>query len=378
MYCKTFIQKHFKRLLKLTIFAILATTFCYFYLISQIGEFMKRSTTFTSRYEPSEMIQVPDLFICMKPGFKQSVAKKFQYPLSELAPFYDQKVSLNNQTSLWKTYLSLSFEYKVDFVIAVQEYKNTNTELKIESVTPIATYYRGMCYLVSMESQIHFSAYWVMKVSMTNSLNVSDVPNMLDVFFTSKESWYGLITNDWPNKAELYLKPVQIDMQEPAILDIRISIKEIHFLKKDKYGTFEEGLTNLFLNSNCEKICFPGIFNFIEAIRTLPSCNYDEFYCLFNDMWSDKRKQLMECLKPGMALVYETSVSKSLKGDKSNGSVTFGIFGASPMKKIEEEVYVISIPAFIGSIGGSLGLFFGFSFLAIFVDCIDRLKIQNK
>ena len=176
---------------------------------------------------------------------------------------------------------------------------------------------------------------------------------MLDVFFTSKESWYGLITNDWPNKAELYLKPVQIDMQEPAILDIGISIKEIHFLKKDKYGTFEECLTNLFLNSNCEKICFPGIFNFIEAIRTLPSCNYDEFYCLFNDMWSDKRKQLMECLKPGMALVYETSVSKSLKGDKSNGSVTFGIFGASPMKKIEEEVYVISIPA-------------------------DRLKIQNK
>ena len=46
------------------------------------------------------------------------------------------------------------------------------------------------------------------------------------------------------------------------------------------------------------------------------------------------------------------------------------------MKKIQEEVYVISSTAFIGSIGGSLGLFFGFSFLACCSDLIDKLVLK--
>ena len=59
--------------------------------------------------------------------------------------------------------------------------------------------------------------------------------------------------------------------------------------------------------------------------------------------------------------------------NNSNGkTVTVGIFGATPMKKIEEEVYAITLPAFIGSIGGSLGLFFGFSIPTIIFAFIDR------
>ena len=46
------------------------------------------------------------------------------------------------------------------------------------------------------------------------------------------------------------------------------------------------------------------------------------------------------------------------------------------MKKIQEEVYVTSSTAFIGSIGGSLGLFFGFSFLACCSYLIDKLVLR--
>ena len=48
-------------------------------------------------------------------------------------------------------------------------------------------------------------------------------------------------------------------------------------------------------------------------------------------------------------------------------------------KRIREEVEVISPTDLIGSVGGSLGMFFGFSFAAFIQDLIDKLikRIQN-
>ena len=41
-------------------------------------------------------------------------------------------------------------------------------------------------------------------------------------------------------------------------------------------------------------------------------------------------------------------------------------------QEIEEEVDVITLPQLIGSLGGSLGLFFGFSILSYFILFIER------
>ena len=42
-------------------------------------------------------------------------------------------------------------------------------------------------------------------------------------------------------------------------------------------------------------------------------------------------------------------------------------------QEIEEEVDVITLPELIGSLGGSLGLFFGFSMLSSFIFFIEYL-----
>ena len=57
---------------------------------------------------------------------------------------------------------------------------------------------------------------------------------------------------------------------------------------------------------------------------------------IFKIFGSQSERNSRNAKKPEQALVYETSVSKSLSVNNSNGkTVTFGIFGATPMKKIE-------------------------------------------
>ena len=48
--------------------------------------------------------------------------------------------------------------------------------------------------------------------------------------------------------------------------------------------------------------------------------------------------------------------------------------GMGSMKKvITEEVFVLTLQDLIGSVGGSLGLFFGFSFSAVFLHCLNKI-----
>ena len=42
-------------------------------------------------------------------------------------------------------------------------------------------------------------------------------------------------------------------------------------------------------------------------------------------------------------------------------------------KEVQEEVKLLTTEDFIGSVGGSLGMFFGFSIYATFLYCIDQV-----
>ena len=57
----------------------------------------------------------------------------------------------------------------------------------------------------------------------------------------------------------------------------------------------------------------------------------------------------------------------------SNTSAVFYISAASKSKQIMEEIDVITLAGLIGSIGGSLGMFFGFSFTSYLSILIEKL-----
>ena len=151
-----------------------------------------------------------------------------------------------------------------------------------------------------------------------------------------------------------------------ANLEISIQEKQVNFLT-DNQINYENCILNLIKNDPKNFWCFPTLFNFIDYIRNLPACDkIEDVWHFLITIWSSKKHDFIKCLKPKKATLYEPTVfiTKKSKNETKSRSMDFRFFGGSNLKKIEEEIYVISTTSFIGSIGGSLGLLFGFSILS--------------
>ena len=203
---KKLLEDHFKTILKLITFLILLLLFCYFYLVSEVDNFLKKSTTFSIKYVQSDMIQEPNLLICMKPGLKRSKAKQYNFTLEESLIFSKKdRHFLKDNVTLWQVYEDMSYKHSEDFLI---EAINATKDGKIKSIQSIATYFHGMCHLITMDHELHFSSYWDYRLSFDKSLSNDDIPDKMNIFLTSNNSWQGIVMNEWPYKDYLYLQPI--------------------------------------------------------------------------------------------------------------------------------------------------------------------------
>ena len=240
----------------------------------------------------------------------------------------------------------------------------------------IATLNNGMCFLLSIDKEIKVLSNYAFTLTFSDSLVKDDLPNKINLYLVSNEAWYGLITSEWPRKENLFIEKIEVDNDPLILTSVGIAEKEVQFLQSADQG-FEDCILKLFGKASC----FPIIFNFPKIIEKMPPCKYwNDTSWMIDEIWVKKRINFMKCLLPNRARIYETFVDQNKINGKAhqadNRSLGFFFYGSSNMKKIQEEVYVISSTAFIGSIGGSMGLFFGFSFLACCSDLIDKLVLK--
>ena len=71
---------------------------------------------------------------------------------------------------------------------------------------------------------------------------------------------------------------------------------------------------------------------------------------------------IMQCLKQTRLKQYKGRVDRMEYNWKNYKAIIFEIVLKSDMKWVHEEVYLLDEIGLLGSIGGSLGLFVGFSF----------------
>ena len=369
-------KKHFKHLTKALLFVILMGTFCAFYLIDQVTEFLKGSTTFTSRYEEIKDIQVPNIMLCMKPGMKRSTLERFGYLQDEsyIFSYKNSSHQLENLT-IWQNYQELSYKHKTDFIIQLvnsAHYVGV-MNIAIRSVKSVATYFHGMCFLVEINQSVPVSEIYSFKITFDDSLEEQDIPDKVMMYPVSKETWYGLVTEEWPYKTNLYIQKVELGFDPHELVEIGIAETDVHFMQYNKLS-YEVCIAKIFQDLPC----FPVLFNFAQDVINLPSCkSYNDTWAILDMIYITKKTEFIKCLKPESAKIYEPSANPTKRPEKiSNRSIEFVVYGASNLKKIDEEVLVISPTAFMGSIGGSMGLFFGFSLLACCSDVIDKIILR--
>ena len=106
--------------------------------------------------------------------------------------------------------------------------------------------------------------------------------------------------------------------------------------------------------------------------------NLDEQYVPSNSQ-QNIFQRMQDCLRQRRFTQYSAKVERiKVKFDpkpytNSSKNVHFNIYPASNTKNVYEEVLIFDEIGLVGTIGGSLGLFVGFSFLGFINPCMEAL-----
>ena len=336
--------------IKFIIFAILSINFIIFYMYQQLDDFIKDRTTITTRFSQSQSIELPTITFCMSPAQKTSVATAFGFQT-----FDDWQTTEIPGTTIDQRIQNLSYILNQDFQLNLSEVRlkvgiNEVDGSKYE-VKPIFTWSEGICYKIQpkfelTENRIPWKARF--EITFTDKLKKIDIPKEATVFLTSNTSWHGIVAETWPQ-----FRPTEInlDLSNKEYLKYVLLSRTTQMIFQQGVASTEDCFWAEVLKTKCPKKC-------IVYFEEKPKCQtIEEWQCIksqwSNDVWT-------KCLYKTRALKFRAKDS-DVQSYTTGQSSKVWIEMYSMSEEIEEEVDVITLSGLIGSLGGSLGLFFGFS-----------------
>ena len=327
-------------------------------MIEQMSDYVKGRTTITSRTEKVSELEPPTMTLCLDPALKTSVAQEFGFSIDDDL-FYKDVPTLPFPQRFEK----LSYILNQDFELAMDLNYHDSTEV-IEGIVTIddqpfeidhiQTMGHGTCIKIQPQFVINSPLTIGLYVKFLD-MNESDKPKQLTIYLTSNNTWQSIVTNEWPQ-----FSPTKIS----------IDINSYHFISaKPKEYLFHQGIessedcwSKSIQDFNCTTKCQ------FASIADLPLCEtIEEVECILNQA----ENLFTICNQKKTGLVFDGELVR-LNKHKQDNVTTVYIDLVSMSKKIEEEVDMITMAGLIGSVGGSLGMFFGFAISACLLDCLDK------
>ena len=340
--------------------------FVKFYLIEEMGDYIADRVTTTSRFEEVVESEFPTITICMDPPQKQSVAKMYGF----------QSVIGINMIDVPNTTLSERFEatsyiLKKDFSIKVYIvhstfYKKFDLKIGVNGpflIEPIVTWYHGICYKMEPKFKITNVAYVSFRFYLNK--NNTDQPNDLLMYLTSPNATLNLAMSVWPQYA-----PAEVKLPLDTTKKTDIQYQTVQHTFKTGTENASQCVTDIIENSTC---------NSCSSISgsSLPICNSTkDVQCILRYY-----PQWQKCLLQKRTVAYVPQKNEILRYGKNTSAVIVQVFAFTNSKQIMEEIDVITLSGLIGSVGGSLGMFFGFSitsYLSLVIEKLSRKVFSFK
>ena len=364
-----------KIFLEVLIFLILFTCFVFFFLKDQMAAFVKGRTTTTRRVENAAEVEFPTIIICFDPPTKSSVAQKYGFQS------HNEKYSVDfPNKSLSDVFDENTFGYNQDYLIFNQHYDGTQ-DTKIKTglvdideyytskklpflVEPIRTYHSGKCTKLQPRFVMSEAPTRIRLSIQINETNIveEDKPEKILFIFASNVTWMGILDNIWPQFKPLKLK---VDFRKEYT---RLYLQPVEEYFQTGQDNPSECLQKMLQNQNCSTSCS------VTSIPHVPPCkNVSEYKCVWSGIWSNIQVY-HQCLmsKKAMTYILNDRIENGYHKVKNDSRTDVWIGMGSMKKVITEEVFVLTLQDLIGSVGGSLGLFFGFSFSAMIFSCLNK------
>ena len=336
------------------VYLSLMTSFLFGYFYDITSDYLERKVTTSKRLKYVKDLDFPTLIICPMPGFKPAVKSITTYPDGR-GWWYNQSLALPDDTDLWELYKNLSYimerDIKLTFSNPLLEKVNDYTYEETATV-------QGMCYKLTSST-----ARLTNVVAQNDYINLEFlkdedyIPQNLEIYLASNMSWLGVSNNYWP-------------VFQPSALMVRRTetilahLYQTDHTSLDGHENVDGCLQKLLENRNCSKICFPMIYNHLDLE---PCQTFNETECIIS---LDYYEEYRLCYIPKYRSSYGIRTQR-VESDKSNTKFTFVLALGSDYITLEDEVYVMEFSQYIGSVGGTLGMFVGFSFFSYIKSVID-------
>ena len=226
--------------------------------------------------------------------------------------------------------------------------------------------------------------------SMTAAIEKKDMDiNSMKIWLTSDYDFLRIATQT--SKSAFF--PFQFTIPFAGIYTTQIKFRETIIkplkckISDPEYVSEQQCLVNMFINENfspcpikCTPIQMKG-FQYVNKSASLKNCNKleDEVCNGGPKVGSKMRDEFQNCLDPCNMITYKDShleLREMMYGkDYGQARASFDLT-MNNIRKIEKQVLVYDTTDVIGAIGGSLGLFLGFSFFDVISKCLDSLIMR--
>ena len=338
------------------IYVLLFVSFIYFYMRDQMSDYFAGRTTITSRFAEADVLEFPTITICLRPGSKPSVGK--DYGFDRLHHIFKKEVE---NSTMFERFEKLSYKMNRDFEMHINWHPdklelgtNARNFYQVFEVEPIRTEHHGTCYKIQPTFEVtKVPVYFHLRVTLSPNLLEMDKPQGFDLFLTSNVSWHGTTYELWPQ-----FQPTKISTNfKDDQVGYRWNVVEINF--RNGTTNYKKCQDETIKNANCSIKCY------MHSYGSLPPCeNLKDFKCMRKHIVKDSNA-MAYCFKPKKAILYNPLPYPSQRYSPINNSSSEVYMSFWTMRKeIRDEIEIIATTDLIGSVGGSMGMFFGFSLSA--------------
>ena len=346
------------KLLEWTLYLCLCI-FSFIFMWQVLNQYQSKDTSF-KEYE-ERIGKSPTLVFCLSPHAKAKYSGDTNKSILELD---SSKKEWYVPYILGRDFNISLFHWSHDDFEIVDNFKvgtNNFTEEEyhqqmILEVNEFKTMYFGTCYQIFSRT---INIGWRIYIGFNFNKNLTKVPS-IDAYVTSLENSYGVTYDTWNDGEELAKKTIS------KVGGIKLRLKKLKYLKDDShcseqsfYQCFAERIEKADFG-NCPRKCTHISLDGSE----LPHCDtIDEVNCagkVIAKTWNNITSK--ECRRPCEIYEFQEKGSWQDTSRVFNGTLFSYEFLKNELTKTSEEYLIYDTVGLIGSVGGTLGLFTGFTF----------------
>ena len=246
-------------------------------------------------------------------------------------------------------------------------------------VTPYNTIHYGKCYAITTTQ--YETRKW--RLLFKEELQIDDLPRGIRLFITSKKASKNVIWAKWPA-----VEPLVVQLNRIESVSTRIILKQTEWnfhegnenclngcAPEDCFSSAEfKGLNKAKKNGSDDLIftsCIPvPLKHFFKVFENFTHCDFiyqsgknsEKMMQLFGQVYGEKA---LHCQKPKYQMQYHADILESYY-KSTDDRIIFFVQHDYKIQTVKEETLIYDTLTLVGTLGGFLGLFIGFSFFGLF------------